>query len=391
VDPEALRRRLSLGEDSATEFKSAAKAGFRLDPDAIAKEIAALANSGGGDLILGVDDDGTPSGLGDTRQADEALRTVTNASQHSLHPPLWCTMRKVALDGRVVLVVSVPGFHPQRPFRARHVYYVRDGSTSREATREELERILQSPSFHFDEQMVVGAERSDLNRDALDDFLADAYSATLDDDTRDRYLRALKCVAGPEDTPTVAGILMFGKDPQQWLPDARISAVRVAGTAFSGEFADRQEFTGRLGKQADDAAAFLGRSVPSPARITGQLRDDLALPDAVVREAIQNALCHRDYRAASQVRILVFDDRIEIINPGTLLNHLTLDSIRLGGISQRRNPILAALLARARRRENLGFGVPEMIRLLRKHGFPEPTLEQTGGHFQLGIRLGSPS
>ena len=81
------------------------------------------------------------------------------------------------------------------------------------------------------------------------------------------------------------------------------------------------------------------------------------MPPLVLREAVMNAVCHRDFRAASQVRIFVFDDRIEIVNPGQLLNHLTLDSIRIGGISQRRNPVIASLLARAGGRENIGLGV----------------------------------
>jgi ATP-dependent DNA helicase RecG len=387
VDSEALRRRISLGEDSATEFKSAAKANFRLDADTVAKEIAALANSGGGDLLIGVEDDGTVSGLGDAKQADQVQALVAQATQQNLHPPLWCALRKVALDGAVVLVVSVPGFHPQRPFRARHIYYVRDGSTARESTREELERILQSPSFHFDEQPVTGASLQELDLEAVDAFLYEAYSAAPGQETRNRYLKALNCVGGDEGSPTVAGILMFGRDPQQWLPDARVSAVRVAGTAFAGEFAARLEIPGRLGKQADDAVAFLQTNTPTPARIQGLDRREQGIPEAALREAILNALVHRDYRAASQVRVVVFADRVEIINPGILLNHLTLDSIRLGGISQRRNPVLAALLARARRRENLGFGVPEMLRLLRNHNFPEPEFEQAGGHFRLVIRF----
>lgn len=267
MDTEALKRRISLGEDSATKFKSAAKAGFRLDADAVAKEIAALANSGGGELIVGVEDDGAVSGLGDSKQADQALALVA------------------------------------QPDRCRHPH-VRQRSTA------------------------------------------------------------------------VA-------------PDARVSAVRVAGTAFSGDFATRLEIPGRLGKQTDDAVAFLTNNTPAPARIQGMERSEQGIPEAVLREAMLNALVHRDYRAASQVRLVVFTDRVEIVNPGILLNHLTIESIRLGGISQRRNPVLAALLARARRRENLGFGVPEMLRLLHTHGFPEPEFEQAGGHFRLVIRLPS--
>ena len=106
----------------------------------------------------------------------------------------------------------------------------------------------------------------------------------------------------------------------------------------------------------------------------------------MLREALNNAVAHRDYRAASQIRVFVFDDRVEIINPGGLLNRLTLDSVRLGGISQRRNPVVASLLARLAKRENLGVGVPEMIRLMSERGLPEPEFELPAGHFRVTLR-----
>jgi ATP-dependent DNA helicase RecG len=385
VDEPTLKKRLLLGEDSRTEFKSVAKAGFRLDADEIAKQIAALANSGGGEVFVGVEDDGTATGVGTVQQADALMRQIVSASQQNLNPPLWCGISKVNADGQIVLVVSVPGFHPQRPFRARQIYYVRDASTSRVATREELERILQSPSFHFDEQPISGATTEDLDQVAIDRFLAEAYSPAVRDEAKGRYLTALKCIDSGG-VPTVAGILMFGKEVGRWLPDARVSAVRLPGTALSGTFLDKTEIDGSLIDQADLAMAFLSRHLLNPSHVEGMQRKDLGVPEQVLREAIVNALTHRDYRAASQVRIFVFDDRFEIINPGILLNHLTLDSIRIGGITQRRNPVIAALLSRAHRRENLDVGVPEMVRLLRARGLPDPELEQTGGHFRVVIR-----
>ena len=100
-----------------------------------------------------------------------------------------------------------------------------------------------------------------------------------------------------------------------------------------------------------------------------------------------NAVSHRDYRVASQVRIFVFDDRVEIINPGELLNRLTLAGIRVGGISQRRNPVLAGLLLGARRHESVGMGIPRMIAAMKKRRLPPLDIKVESGHFRLVLRL----
>ena len=120
----------------------------------------------------------------------------------------------------------------------------------------------------------------------------------------------------------------------------------------------------------------------------------LALPTGPSgREAVVNALCHRDYAATSQTRLYVFDDRVEIVNPGRLLNELTIDGIRLGGVSQRRNPYLSAAVSRIGLAENIGVGVPEMFALVRDAGFPEPEIQVESGQFRLVVRTtpeGSP-
>jgi ATP-dependent DNA helicase RecG len=182
-------------------------------------------------------------------------------------------------------------------------------------------------------------------------------------------------------------MLLFGREPQRWLGDARVSAIRFPGKELTSEFVDRQEIEGRLLDQLDATVAFLKRNVRAPSHVEGMERVEEGIPDKVLREAVLNAMAHRDYRAASQVRIFVFDDRVEIVNPGELLNQLTLEGIRVGGISQRRNPVLAGLLARARRRESVGTGVPEMIRLMRERKLPPPEFSLEAGHFRVVLRL----
>ena len=150
--------------------------------------------------------------------------------------------------------------------------------------------------------------------------------------------------------PTVAGFLLFGNAPEARLPDARISAVRFSGTEITANFADRKEFGGRLLDQIALAESFLENSVPAPSSVEGWNRVERGIPIPALREALVNAIIHRDYRVASQTRLMIFSDRIEIINPGVLLNMLSLDSIRFGGISQRRNPVLASLVSRSAHR-----------------------------------------
>jgi ATP-dependent DNA helicase RecG len=300
--------------------------------------------------------------------------------QTLVRPAIWCPITKVEVEGKLLVVVDVPASSPDRPYRAERVFYIRDASMTREASREELLRLLQSQNVYHDESALTGAGLDDLDTEAVDGYLRSLYEPGAPA-RREQYLRSLRCL-DEDGVPTVAGILLFGREPQRWIPDARISAARFSGTRVSSEFADRKDIGGTLLSQLDHASIFL----PTPTGVSGLERVERGIPEVVLREALVNALAHRDYRAASQIRLFVFADRVEIINPGLLLNHLTLDSIRVGGISVRRNPVLASLLSRARRSESLGIGVPEMVAKMRERGLPEPELTLEGGHFRVVLR-----
>jgi ATP-dependent DNA helicase RecG len=382
-----VEKQLRLGEDSATELKSVAHDDFKLTKklqDDLAKEIAAFANSGGGKIFIGVEDDGTPTGVGTIRQADAILRQVTHVCQMSVHPPLPCRVTKAEVAGVVLLVVLVDGWTINRPYRAGHGYYVRDGALAREATRDELVRLLQSQNLHLDEEPARGASTGDLDDSAVERFLTLHYGPEAARD-RDHYLRALKCL-DEDGRPTVTGVLFFAGDPQRFFPDARISMVQFRDNSFATDLADRKELGGTVVAQLDRATEYLALHAPVSMDLKGLIARSAGIPPAVLREAVQNALAHRDYNASSQIRVFVFPDKIEIINPGMLLNKLTLDGIKLGGISQRRNPAIAALLALANRGLSIGMGVRAMIEHMRKAGLPPPELDLEGGHFRVVLR-----
>jgi ATP-dependent DNA helicase RecG len=386
-----IETQLRLGEDSITEFKGVAKNRYLVDKDDLAKAIVALANREGGHILLGVEKDGSPTGVGSVEQADALMRQVMDVCLDGIRPAISCVVRKVEFRGTPLIVLEVPSFSQDRPYRAGHIYWIRDGNRSREALPDELRRLLQSADYHYDEQKVSGATQEDFDGAAALRLLAPLYGGDVQERNVGHYLRALNFV-DLHGGPTVAGILFVGKDVSRWFPDARISAVRFEGTAVTGTFADRVEISGRLPEQIEGAAAFLSRHISSPSTVKGWDRVERpgpgAIPDEALREAVMNAVAHRDYRMASQTTLFVFDDRVELTSPGSLLNRLTLDNIKVGGIKQHRNPVIASLMARllSARRESLGIGIPEMIRLMKEHGLPEPEFDIVGGHFRVTLR-----
>lgn len=255
---------------------------------------------------------------------------------------------------------------------------------ARPTTRDDLPRLLHSQHIHHDRTAIEGTAMDDLDADAIDRVFGHVYGAAAIA-RRQHYLRALQCL-DPGGTATVAGVLLFSREPQQWLMDARISAVCYAGRRISGTMMDKQEIGGNLFQQLDAAMVFVQRHLPDPTRVRCYPRVEHAIPERAIREFVLNALVHRDYSAASHIRIFMYEDRVEIINPCELLDQRTLDSICLGGIRRRTNPVLAAVLSRAGGYKNIGIDMPATTGLMVERGLPEPEIRLQGGHFRVVLR-----
>ncbi|MEA3342039.1 MAG: ATP-binding protein, partial [Chloroflexota bacterium] len=370
-----IKRLIRQGEDSYTEFKEVAA-----HPDNLAAAIVAFANTDGGRLILGVSDEGTVIGVPDT---DRAMQRIDLICSHNVEPPLICFQEKVSLEERLVLVVRVPK-GPERPYRTnRGVYYIRTASGRRQASRDELRRLYQATFALFpDELPVSGTGLADLNRPYFETTFERLYDMTVDevDLSLSHLLRNLRLVKGEE--LTVAGVLLFGRRPQRHLPFAHVSGVHFHGLEVGERFRDRKEIEGTLEQQVEGALAFLDLRLPLPGQIEGLYRQDKPeFPPFVLREAVVNAIVHRDYTIHGQVRVFIFDDRLEIASPGELPNTATLDSIRFG-IHVERNPLLVTFLSKLGLMSRVGTGIPRMIRAMREAKLPPPEFEITDGQFR---------
>jgi ATP-dependent DNA helicase RecG len=206
---------------------------------------------------------------------------------------------------------------------------------------------------------------ADLDLDDVSRFLERTGQAeTLSGIPPERLLRSWRLIS--EGHPTVAGLVLFGRIPQEHLPFAQINAARIPGTDISNEPSDRKDLTGRLLDVLDQAMRFLYLHLAIPHRIRGlEPEPRPELPDGALREALVNAVAHRDYTVQGPVRLFVFDDRVEFHTPGKAPNTVDVEAMRMGAHVVR-NPHIYARLSDAGLVTRAGSGIPRIVRLVKE-------------------------
>ena len=386
-DSDDLSAQLARGEGLHTEFKA-----WPITPDDLAAAIVAFANTDGGRIFLGVDDLGVAvGGIGDL---DRATQFVDNVAFNNCSPPVTVLQETVETAGSTVLAVNVPK-GDDRPYRTnRGVHYIRTSSGRRHASRGELLRLFQaSESLFYDETTVRRSTPSDREESATDEMLEAIQELGLDLSgiPRDRLLRNWGLIDDDGgDRLTVAGVLLLARAPQRFFPHAYVSALRIPGVDISTPPIDQKRIEGRLFDLLSDTLRFLDFHLMRRHRIRG-LEPEVVLefPVACLRETLVNAVAHRDYTIAGPIRLLVFDDRVEVRTPGGLPNSVRLDQLP-AGVHVLRNPTVYNLLLKRGLVTDAGSGIPRMIRLLRERTGLEPDLRLESNEFVVALKRTSP-
>lgn len=351
--PQELLRKIRLGEDTSLELKVVSFRGDRVaEPrrNDLADEIAAIANTHDGVLVLGVDDKtrdilGIPVG-----RLEAAERYVFEICNESIKPPVMIRTFRIELpDATGVLQPLLKVEIPRSLFvhKSPGGYFYRQGSSKREMPTEFLMRLGQQRSqarlIRFEEQPVPDTTPADLDKRLRRRFLG---RGVADEQTSFKKMKLLTDDESAQARATVAGLLMCAAAPEKRLPGAFIQAVSYRGTRQDSNYQlDAKEITGPLDQQVLDALAFVRRNM----RIAAQKRPArVEVPQFSMRavfEAIVNAVAHRDYSIhGSKIRLFIFDDRLELYSPGALPNSVTIDTIALR--QSTRNELLTTLLAR---------------------------------------------
>ncbi len=384
-----LLSELLAGLEGDVEFKE--RLGRHGD---IARTVIAFANGRGGRLIVGVADEPRRVVGLDPDSVPEWERTIASVIHDRCEPAIRPVMTIERYeDDKIVLIVSVfPGADKPYHLRAESPEagtFIRVGSTNRLADRATILQLTRE-AWHtpFDEASVEAAELEDLDREAIGEFLErrrrlrDLAGGPPDDSALEK-LKLVTRRQGRGLVPTVAGVLYFAKQPQRFFPYARIRCARFQGLE-TRVFLDQAEVGGRVPEQIEGAMAFVLRNTRLRGVLRGARREDRPeYPPDAVRETIANAVAHRDYTiVGADIRVAIFDDRIEVTSPGVLPAGITL--LHLGeGASEPRNPILATLLRDAGYAEQWGLGIRRMIEAMRTWGLPRPRFEEIDRSFRV--------
>lgn len=351
-------------------------------PDGALRTIVAFANTAGGVLLIGVEDGSRRvRGLSDPLNLEERLASlITDNVSPRLLPDLEI------LPWRRTHVVAVQVFpSPARPHFIRREgpsrgVYVRVGSTNRRADRELIEELGRfSRGESFDEQPIP-----DLDSEAVD-FRAASESFAPLRRLRPGDLETLRLVLRHQGrrVPSVGGVLLFGRTRGELFPDAWIQAARFRGTDRAA-IADRAEFRQDLVPSIEHAVAFVEKHslrAMSVGRV--RRRERWNLPPVAVREAMVNAVAHSDYsQRGAPIRVSIFDDRLEIENPGLLPFGLTLEDLQRG-ISKLRNRVIGRVLHDLGFMEHWGSGIQRMTAACHEAGLVGPRFEELGTRFRV--------
>ena len=366
MNEEILSEIIALGEGPASECKRNVNAAF-------GNELCAFANAAGGIILVGVDDDGNPVGL----KHHNRLKSQVQSYARAADPPITVEMESVGS----VLCVTVPE-QRAKPYSFGGSFYVRQGASSQKLTRDEIRAFFhdeglipvdQAPCRAFD--LAV-----DLHSENWPPF---ARRCNLDLAIEPRIaLENLRLIQ--DGHLTNAGAWLLADDITRFALQAGVMCVLFSGMGDS-RIVDRQHFTGNLPSIYEETMRFLMTKLNTSLIPSAQGRHErLELPENALREAVVNAIAHRDYRSSANIQISIFQDRVEIVSPGGLPAGMREEYLGIRSVP--RNSLLFRILYRMDLVEEVGSGIRRIRQDCLDFGVPEPEIEVSENWVRVAFR-----
>jgi len=349
-----IMQTLARGEDSKNQFKRDIS-----NADSLAAELIAFSNSLGGKIFIGVDDDGSITGLS-TENIQRINQLISNTASQNIKPTINPLTEIVTIDDKNILIIDVPkGIN--KPYQDKNgTIWVKNGADKRKATsREEIQRLFQSSGLiHADNNIITGATLNDINMKMFSDFFKKEFGEGIEEQSKSLLQTLTNMNLAKDENPNLACLLLFGKNNQFRLPAFIVKCVCYPDINIDAEnYIESDDYTDNIKDVFKSTIAFLNRNI---SKIQGEQNvNSLGIPEIpklVFEELVANALIHRDYFVSAPIRIFIFSDRIEIISPGHLPNNLTIENIKAGN-SNIRNPILASFASKLLPYRGLGNGI----------------------------------
>ncbi|MEZ4772505.1 MAG: putative DNA binding domain-containing protein [Bacteroidia bacterium] len=353
MDASELMRLISNGETSVVQFKENIK-----NEHSVAQEMVAFSNSKGGRILIGVNDktwDITGLSALDLRRLTDLL---VNAANEHVKSPIFIETETVDVDGKKVMVVSVPE-GTDKPYKDKDgIIFLKNGANKRKVTsNEELARLLQSSgNLYAEERIIPHSTYEDIDWNKFKAFYEETYKEPCEKPYLDRYLQNLRL--GANGKLNLAGALLFTDKPQKTITGFFITAIWFWGNNhWEEKYRSSENLQGTLSEQYRKGYDFVLSKLQKVQ--AGQSFNSIGkseIPEIVIQELLANALIHRDYFIQDTIKLFVFENRIEIKSPGKLPNNLTEAQIRRG-IRKKRNNILDSFAPQLLNYRGAGSGI----------------------------------
>lgn len=373
-----LSELLRQGESETLEFKTS----FNED---VLESIGALANARGGTVLIGVEDAGVVRGV---QVGKKTLEDWANRIQEATDPRLQPSISKVERNGKTLVTITVESTTGV-PVSVRGRYFRRMGRTNQRMSHKEImQRILSGAGLSWDAVVEPEASWDDLALEKIRQFMDAVRRAgrrPVPERTSEReFLEKLELLKDGQ--LTRAALLLFGKRPTSYFPSAFLKLGRFRSPIL---IVDDREVEGTLLEQVEETMGWFRERLQTKFVITGKPQRDTIweYPLEAVREAIVNAICHRDYASPINIQVRLYDERLTIWNPGELPFPLTPTALLHEHASIPRNRKVAEAFFYVKLIEQWGSGTTRMAAMLQEAGLPEPEFDtRTPGMFRLTLR-----
>jgi len=343
--------------------------------------IVAMANCSGGKIIVGIKNQAI---IGVTNAGSLCNQIIDGAL--SLSPTLIMSMPTTTIiNSKKLIVADIPKGLPH-VYSHQGRYLQRNGTENTPILPNDLRRLMmQRCEFSFEAEIAHNSTLDDIDWQQAEQYakrLTGMSQATTQDIL---YQRGCLVKQDKKFIPTHAGILLFGKSPQQFIRSSEITAVRFAGESMSDTF-NRQDITGTLAEQIQRAETFLIDHLRKSVRLNDKMQreEDYEFPMQAVRELVVNAVAHRDYSIqGDNIRLFMYSNHMEIHSPGSLPGPMTIENLKEERFS--RNPIIVQILSDMGFIERLGYGVDRVIELMQSQGHDAPAFNNSSHGFKVTL------
>jgi ATP-dependent DNA helicase RecG len=377
MDLGQLRQLAAQGESDRVEFKKSTH-----DLKGGMETVCAFLNGKGGRVLFGITADGRIVGQ---NVSDATLREVASELKR-LEPPVTIEQLRIPVSASGEVLVLEAGIQSGTPFTYNGRPFRRVGSTTSLMPQAEYERRLLERGHsqqRWENQLAIDYRLQDLDRREIARTVNEALNAGRLEGTVESPSEVLRKLHLADERGVIqAAVVAFAKDVLPGYPQCGLRMARFRGVA-KDEFIDQRQVHGHAFSLLDEAMIFLGRHLPVAGRFEpGVLTrlDEPLFPTLALREAVVNAICHRDYSiVGGAISIAVFDDRLEIASTGTLPFGLTVEDLKREHTSKPRNPLLAEVFYRRGLIERWGRGTQKIVSLCVEAGHPQPEFEERSG------------